>query len=129
MESLMTRILIVDDEPNNQRILNYTLKKAGFETMTAADGEAALGLIRESAPDLAIVDVAMPVMDGITLLHHIRAMAQYEFLPVIILTGSGDDTERIRAEEAGVQSFLTKPASSKTIVETVNKLLGKYAED
>lgn len=119
----MTRILIVDDEPNNQRILNYTLKKAGFETMTAADGEAALGLIRENAPDLAIVDVAMPIMDGITLLHRIRAIAEFKSLPVIILTGSGDDTERIRAEEAGIQGFLTKPASSRMIIETVKSLL------
>lgn len=119
----MTRILIVDDEPNNQRILNYTLKKAGYETMTAADGEAALELIRANVPDLAIVDVAMPIMDGITLLHHIRAIAEYKSLPVIILTGSGDDTERIRAEEAGIQGFLTKPASSKMIIETVNSLL------
>ena len=119
----MTRILIVDDEPNNQRILNYTLKKAGFETMTAAEGEAALGLIRENAPDLAIVDVAMPIMDGITLLHRIRAIAEFKSLPVIILTGSGDDTERIRAEEAGIQGFLTKPASSRMIIETVKSLL------
>lgn len=125
----MTRILIVDDEPNNQRILNYTLKKAGYETMTAADGEAALNLLRENTPDLAIVDVAMPVMDGITLVHQIRDFKQYKTLPVIILTGSGDDTERIRAEEAGVQCFLTKPASSKTILETVSDLLAKNEKD
>ena len=118
-----TRILVVDDEPNNQRILNYTLNKAGYETLTAGNGEAALDLLNEESADLAILDVAMPGMDGITLLQHIRTMRQYENLPVIILTGSGDDTERIRAEEAGVQSFLTKPASSKTILDTVNHLL------
>ncbi|MBN8579425.1 MAG: response regulator [Anaerolineae bacterium] len=118
-----TRILVVDDEPNNQRILNYTLNKAGYETLTAGTGEAALDLLHEKSADLAILDVAMPGMDGITLLQHIRTMQKYENLPVIILTGSGDDTERIRAEEAGVQGFLTKPASSKMILETVNHLL------
>lgn len=118
-----TRILVVDDEPNNQRILNYTLNKAGYETITAGNGEAALDLLNENNADLAILDVAMPGMDGITLLQHIRTMQKYENLPVIILTGSGDDTERIRAEEAGVQGFLTKPASSKMILETVNHLL------
>ena len=117
------RILVVDDEPNNQRILNYTLNKAGYETITAGNGEAALDLLNENNADLAILDVAMPGMDGITLLQHIRTMQKYENLPVIILTGSGDDTERIRAEEAGVQGFLTKPASSKMILETVNHLL------
>ena len=121
-------ILIVDDEPNNQRILNYTLNKAGYETLTAGNGEAALDLLHEKSADLAILDVAMPGMDGITLLHHIRTIQQYENLPVIILTGSGDDSERIRAEEAGVQSFLTKPASSKTILDTVNHLLDPNAK-
>ena len=123
-----TRILVVDDEPNNQRILNYTLNKAGYETLTAGNGEAALDLLNEESADLAILDVAMPGMDGITLLQHIRTMRQYENLPVIILTGSGDDTERIRAEEAGVQGSLTKPASSKTILETVNHLLDRNAK-
>jgi len=121
----MSRILIVDDEPNNQRILNYTLKKAGYETMIAANGESALELINASEPDLAIVDVAMPVMDGIALLRRIRAIQKYEHLPVIILTGSGDEMERVHAEEAGIQGFLTKPTSSKMIIETVNKLLHK----
>lgn len=123
-----TRILVVDDEPNNQRILNYTLNKAGYETLTAGNGEAALDLLNEESADLAILDVAMPGMDGITLLQHIRTMQQYENLPVIILTGSGDDTERIRAEEAGVQSFLTKPASSKSILDTVHHLLDPNAK-
>lgn len=123
-----TRILVVDDEPNNQRILNYTLNKAGYETLTAGNGEAALDLLNEESADLAILDVAMPGMDGITLLQHIRTMRKYEHLPVIILTGSGDDTERIRAEEAGVQSFLTKPASSKSILDTVHHLLDPNAK-
>ena len=123
-----TRILVVDDEPNNQRILNYTLNKAGYETLTAGNGEAALDLLHEKSADLAILDVAMPGMDGITLLHHIRTIQQYENLPVIILTGSGDDSERIRAEEAGVQSFLNKPASSKTILDTVTHLLDPNAK-
>ncbi len=123
-----TRILVVDDEPNNQRILNYTLNKAGYETLTAGNGKAALDILHEESADLAILDVAMPGMDGITLLQHIRTMRQYQNLPVIILTGSGDDTERIRAEEAGVQGFLTKPASSKTILDTVNHLLDPDAK-
>lgn len=117
------RILVVDDEPNNQRILNYTLNKKGYETITAGTGEAALELLKENTPDLAILDVSMPGMDGITLLEHIRAMPQFARLPVIILTGSGDDDERLRAERMGIQAFLTKPASSKTVLEVVGSLL------
>ncbi|MFN8412035.1 MAG: response regulator [Anaerolineales bacterium] len=122
-------ILIVDDEPNNQRILNYTLTKAGYETMVAANGEAALNLLNDSNADLAIVDFAMPIMDGITLLKRIRAIKKYEQLPVIIFTGSGDDTERVLAEREGIQGFLTKPSSSKMILETVNRLLKKDAKN
>lgn len=118
-------ILVVDDEPNNQRILTYTLNKAGYESTAMADGERTLSWLEVNVPDLAILDVSMPGMDGITLLGHIRAMPQYAELPVIILTGSGDDEERVRAEALGIQSFLTKPASSKTVLEAVFSLLMK----
>jgi CheY-like chemotaxis protein len=117
------KILVVDDEPNNQRILTYTLNKAGYESTSVADGENTLRWLEVNTPDLAILDVSMPGMDGITLLQHIRAMPQYARLPVIILTGSGDDDERIRAEKVGIQGFLTKPASSKTVLEVVASLL------
>lgn len=126
----MAHILVVDDEPNNHRILNYTLNKAGHQTTTASNGEAALALLNQAGfnLDLAILDVAMPVMDGITLLKHIRKMMKYEDLPIIILTGSGDDDERIRAEQIGIQGYLTKPAASKTILEVVNKFLNPHAK-
>lgn len=117
------KILVVDDEPNNQRVLTYTLNKAGYESTALADGESALRWLAMNTPDLAILDVSMPGMDGITLLGNIRAMSQFSTLPVIILTGSGDDDERIRAEGFGIQAFLTKPAGSKTVLETVSTLL------
>lgn len=126
----MLNILVVDDEPNNHRILNYTLKKAGYQTTTASNGEAALAVLdqAEFKVGLAILDVAMPVMDGITLLKHIREITKYKDLPIIILTGSGDDDERLHAEQIGIQGFLTKPASSKTILEVVNKLVKDHAK-
>lgn len=119
------KILVVDDEPNNQRILTYTLNKGGYESAALADGENALNWLEANTPDLAILDVSMPGMDGITLLQNIRAMPKFSGLPVVILTGSGDDDERIRAEALGIQGFLTKPASSKTVLEIVSSLLKK----
>ena len=123
----MTRILIVDDDPNNRRILNYTVSKAGYEPLLAVNGENALQLIGQTEPDLAILDVAMPVMDGITLLQRVRAISKYQSLPVVILTGSGDDEERARAEKLGIQGFLTKPTSSRMILEIINRLLVAHA--
>ncbi|MFN8400262.1 MAG: response regulator [Anaerolineales bacterium] len=119
------KILVVDDEPNNQRILTYTLNKAGYESTALADGSNTLNWLETNMPDLAILDVSMPNMDGITLLGRIRNMPQYASLPVVILTGSGDDDERLRAEALGIQGFLTKPASSKTVLEVVANLLKK----
>lgn len=120
------KILIVDDEPNNQRILTYTLNKAGYESIALGNGNNTLQWIQTNAPDLAILDVSMPDMDGITLLQHIRAMPQYSCLPVVILTGSGDDEERLRAEKLGIQGFLTKPTSSKTVLGLISNLLAKH---
>lgn len=119
------KILVVDDEPNNQRTLTYTLNKAGYESTALADGSNTLNWLETNMPDLAILDVSMPNMDGITLLGRIRNMPQYASLPVVILTGSGDDDERLRAEALGIQGFLTKPASSKTVLEVVANLLKK----
>ena len=124
----MTRILIVDDEPNNHRILNYTLSKAGYQTITAFNGKLALEALDTTEVDLAILDVAMPIMDGITLLQQLRLIDKYKSLPILILTGSGDDDERLRAEKIGIQGFLTKPASSKVILETVNSLLSAHVQ-
>jgi two-component system alkaline phosphatase synthesis response regulator PhoP len=121
----MTTILIVDDEPTNQRILDYTLRKAGYETLTTSNGEEALSLLATSEIDLAILDMVMPVMDGITLLKHIRADAKFSQLPVIFITGSSDDIERIQVERESIQGFLSKPASSKTVIETVQAALEK----
>lgn len=121
----MTTILIVDDDPNSQRVLSYTLRKNGYEARIAGNGENALAQLGECAPDLVIVDMAMPVMDGLTLLRHMRADGRLHDIPVIILTGSGDDYDRLQAEQEGIQGFLSKPSSSKTVLEVVQHALGQ----
>jgi CheY-like chemotaxis protein len=121
----MTTILIVDDDPNSQRMLSYTLRKNGYDARIAANGESALTQLGDSVSDLVIVDMAMPVMDGLTLLRHIRADERLQGIPVIILTGSGDDYDRLQAEQVGIQGFLSKPSSSKTVLEVVRQALGQ----
>jgi CheY-like chemotaxis protein len=121
----MTMILIVDDDPNSQRMLSYTLRKNGYDARIAANGESALTQLGDSVSDLVIVDMAMPVMDGLTLLRHIRADERLQGIPVIILTGSGDDYDRLQAEQVGIQGFLSKPSSSKTVLEVVRQALGQ----
>jgi CheY-like chemotaxis protein len=106
-------------------MLSYTLRKNGYDARIAANGESALTQLGDSVSDLVIVDMAMPVMDGLTLLRHIRADERLQGIPVIILTGSGDDYDRLQAEQVGIQGFLSKPSSSKTVLEVVRQALGQ----
>jgi two-component system alkaline phosphatase synthesis response regulator PhoP len=119
----MISILIVEDDPSNMRVLGYTLRKAGYEIYTASNGQAALDLMQESIPNLAIIDCAMPIMDGVTLLRFMRANEDYRKIPVIFLTASDDDLENIIVRELSVGKFMNKPISSRTLLSTVQGLL------
>ena len=118
-------ILIVEDDPNNQRMLSYTLRKAGHEVSIAQNGELGLTALEQNHPDLIMLDVAMPQMDGLTMLRHVRAHKLFHSIPVVILTASSDDQERLIAEAQGVSGFLTKPSSSRAILDLVNAIVGK----
>lgn len=119
----MTTILIVDDYPVIQRTLSFTLEKHGYSVLVASDGLEALRILGTTPVDLAIVDIAMPEMDGITLLRHIRADTQLSPMPVIILTASGEDQDRITASLAGADSFINKPVGSQELLAMIAELL------
>jgi len=124
----MATILVVDDNPIIQRMLSYTLRKDSHTVLTAANGLEALEHLAQSTIGLMIADLAMPEMDGLELLKHVRADRQLETLPVIMLTASGLDQDRLAAREEGVNDFLTKPASSRELIETVNRVLGQVCQ-
>ena len=122
----MGTILIVDDYPVNQRLLYHRLRGNGHDVLIASNGVEALELLNRPATpaiQLAIVDIAMPEMDGLTLLHHLRLDPRFKLLPVIMLTASGQDGDRETAEAEGANAFLTKPVSSWELAETVNRFL------
>ncbi len=119
----MKQILVVDDNSSVQRVLNYTLSRSGYQVIVFGDGARALEYMRQNSVDLAIIDLAMPGMDGLTLLKILRADEKLHALPVVMLTASGMDQDRITARQEGVNAFLTKPASSRELVETVGSLL------
>lgn len=116
-------ILVVDDYVVTQRVLSTQLRKGGYEVVTAGSGQEALSYLTERRFDLAIIDVAMPEMDGITLLEKLRKERSETNLPVIMLTASALDEDRIRAEAAGATDFLTKPISSWELLDVVNRQL------
>ena len=121
----MASILIVDDYVVTLRILSTQLRKGGYEVVTAGNGKEAISRIGERDFDLAIIDIAMPDMDGITLLQKLRNEYGQSTLPIIMLTASALDEDRILAQKAGATDFLTKPISSWELLEVVHRQLNK----
>ncbi|MGB7338718.1 MAG: response regulator [Phototrophicaceae bacterium] len=119
----MTTILIVDDEAVALRILQHTLNKQGYSVQTASNGNEALRLAKKSAFELMILDISMPMMDGVELLQELRQLPNTAKIPIIMLTASSQDEDRVRAENAGASLYITKPFSSNQIVEAVESLL------
>lgn len=120
----MAKILVVDDNVTNLRMMSYTLQKKGHTIITALHGKKALERLAETPVELVITDLMMPEMDGLALLKQMRADEHYRHLPVIMLTASGQDEDRYVARAEGADEFLTKPTSSRELVETVSRLLG-----
>lgn len=119
----MATILIVDDSPVSRRMMDLMLHRNGYTVVAAADGYEALSLLEETPVDLMIVDLSMPDIDGLTLLERVRADARFHAIRTLMLTASGYDQDRERAQEAGANDYLTKPTSSRDLVATVGRLL------
>ncbi len=116
-------ILVVDDEPVTQLMLGMMLQRSNHEVVTAIDGQDAMMHLASEEIDLAIIDVNMPKMDGLTMLQRLRADERYATLPVIMLTSNGQGRVRQEARKKGATGFLTKPASSSEVTETVEQYL------
>ncbi len=119
----MATIMVVEDHLVTQRVLSKRLRNIGYTVVTSDNGQQALQQLHTMRVDLIISDIAMPEMDGLALLRHIRADAQCNAIPVIILTTSVIDQHRLEARTAGANGFLEKPVSSWELEETVQRLL------
>jgi CheY-like chemotaxis protein len=119
----MSTILVVEDYLVAQRMYSHMLRKKGHTVLVADNGCAALERLAEATIDLVVADLSMPEMGGVDLLKHIRSNEHYQHVPVIMLTASGQEQDRLRAEAEGANDFLTKPASSHEFIETVHRHL------
>jgi CheY-like chemotaxis protein len=120
----MATIVVADDDPISQRILGHIIRKLGHEVVSAANGLEALERVREQRPDLVILDLAMPEMDGLTALRHLRDEEGGQHLPVIMLTASGLDRDERAARASGADDYLTKPCRSQQLADKLQLLLG-----
>jgi len=119
----MHRILIVDDEPNIVLALELLMKKEGFEVHAVDDGEKAFHAVRELRPDLVLLDIMMPKMDGYEVCQRIRSDASLKNIRIIMLTAKGREVEKEKGLALGADSYITKPFSTREVVSKVKELL------
>ena len=118
------RILIVDDDPHIRELLAFAFAKAGIETSEAADGEEALAMVAADAPDLVVLDVAMPRMDGLEVCRRLRVQGE---LPILFLSSRDEEIDRVLGIELGADDYVTKPFSPREVVARAKAILRRTA--
>ncbi|MDR5906180.1 response regulator transcription factor [Franzmannia qiaohouensis] len=121
----MAKVLVVDDEPNIVLSLEFLMQQAGFDVVTAEDGESALQSVVDGAPDLILLDISLPGISGFDVLEQLRADPAHAKLPIIMLTAHGREVEREKGLALGADDYITKPFSTQALVDKVQGLLGE----
>lgn len=117
-------ILVVDDEPNIILSLEFLMKQAEFSVRTATDGEEALQAIREAPPDLILLDVNIPKLNGYQVCEAVRANPEWKDVRIVMLTAKGRDIEREKGLAVGADDYVTKPFATQAVVAKVREILG-----
>ena len=121
-------ILVVEDEPNIVESLSFLMKKAGFIVRVARDGNTAIRTIESEAPDLVLLDIMMPRLDGYEVCRTIRANPDWDHVRIIMLSAKGRDLDRRKGLELGADDYITKPFSTREIVARVQEILGTKSD-
>jgi two-component system chemotaxis response regulator CheY len=119
----MATILAVDDSVSMREMVSFTLKGAGHTVIEAADGKQALDLAGKNKVDLILTDVNMPNMDGISLIRSLRAMPDYRFTPMLMLTTESGDGKKQEGKAAGATGWIVKPFNPDQLLATVSKVV------
>lgn len=125
---MVETVLVVDDEQDLRRLLGYFLKKEGYEVLEAATGEEALNLAREEPPDLIILDLMLPGIDGIEVCRLLKRNPSTVSIPIIMLTAKGAEADIVKGLETGADDYVPKPFSTAVLVARVKSLLRRSAE-
>src|SRR3989454_5236036 len=120
---VMAKILVVDDEPDAVELVEFNLKSAGYEVVTAADGSEALKKARAHSPDLIVLDLMLPEVDGVEVCKILRRDPATSGIRVIMLTAKAAEIDRVLGLELGADDYVTKPFSPRELVLRVKKIL------
>jgi len=118
------KVLLVEDNEMNRDMLSRRLKKRGFDVVMAIDGQQGVDLANAEAPDIILLDMSLPVMDGWTAARQLKSDASTKDLPIIALTAHAMSGDREKAMEAGCDDYDTKPVDFKRLLEKINALVG-----
>jgi DNA-binding response OmpR family regulator len=123
------KLLLVDADPRSVRVLEVSLKKAGYSVTTAGDGLDALAKIESLTPDLVLTDTRLPKLDGYTLVRKLKERVEWSGIPIVFLTSQKSIEDKIRGLELGVEDYLTKPIFVRELIARVNLLLAKRTQE
>lgn len=124
---MTAKVLIVEDDPDIVELLVYNLQQAGFETETVSNGADALQRVTENLPDLIILDLLLPEIDGLEVCRLLKRHPQTERIPIIMLTAKGEEMDRIVGLELGADDYITKPFSPREVVLRIRAVLRRIA--
>jgi two-component system phosphate regulon response regulator PhoB len=123
MNQMKAKILVVDDEADAVELIEFNLKAAGYEVLTAADGAQALSKAKQSLPALVLLDLMLPEVDGLDVCRQLRADPATQSIPIIMLTAKSEEIDRVLGLELGADDYVTKPFSPRELVLRVKNLL------
>ena len=120
MTIIRVSVLVVDDDVRVLRMVQHILELEGYRVLTASDGKTALGILSEEAPDMVLLDIMLPDIDGYVLCQRIR---EFSLVPIIMVTAKGNDEEKVAGLEAGADDYVSKPFSARELVARVRAIL------
>ena len=122
-ERTMSKVLIVDDEPNILLSLEFLMKKQGYKVFIARDGEEAMDIINEEVPEIVVLDIMMPQVDGYEVCTYIKASPSFQHIKVIFLTAKTKPEDIEKGKEIGADAYMTKPFSTRNLMKKVKEML------
>lgn len=128
MSSAKYKILVVDDEPDIVELIEYNLKREGYTVFTASNGQEAITTARKNSPDLIILDIMMPKMDGIEACRIMRSMSEFKNTFVVFLTARSEEYSEIAGFNVGADDYIAKPIKPRALISRINAILRRNAK-